>query len=158
MGPTPHCVDGTDGEKKMTRTAMTRRMNLGLLNTTDLPPNLFESYQQVIFEQRETDIFIHARAERLLTEIGNATFIICGAGLTQGIVQAAVGLRTRGFGVIIASDAVLDFGEPLVDMANLRMQAKGAIYAPTSEIVAPLPRRRPAAFRPAKVPQVRAKR
>lgn len=150
LGETAHCIDSTDGERKLARTILPRRVNMGLLNTTDLPENLFPHYQQVIFEQRDTDIFVHARAERLLTELSHATFVICGAGVAHGIVQAAVGLRTRGFGVILASDAVLDFEHPLADMANLRMQAKGTIYAPTSEIVAPLTKRRAAEFRYAK--------
>jgi len=149
MGERPHCVDGTNGEKKLPRTVLPRRVNLGLLNSTDLPENLLGRYQQVIFEKRNTDIFAHARAERLLTELRGSTFILCGAGVAQGLVQAAVGLRTRGFGVIVARDAIVDFGHPHADMARLRMQAKGAIFAPTADIVAtPIPPKR-RAFRTA---------
>ena len=149
MGERPHCVDGTSGEKKLPRTVLPRRVNLGLLNSTDLPGDLFGRYQQVIFEQRDTDIFAHARAERLLTELRGSTFILCGAGVAQGLVQAAVGLRTRGFGVIVAGDAIVDFGHPRAEMARLRMQAKGAIFAPTADIIAtPIPRKR-RAFRAA---------
>ncbi|MCL2700873.1 MAG: cysteine hydrolase [Phycisphaerae bacterium] len=149
MGERPHCVDGTNGEKKLPRTVLPRRVNLGLLNSTDLPGDLFGRYQQVIFEKRDTDIFAHARAERLLTELRGSTFILCGAGVSQGLVQAAVGLRTRGFGVIVAEDAILDFGHPRADMARLRMQAKGAIFAPTVDIIAtPIPPRQ-RAFRTA---------
>ncbi len=159
VGEGPHCVDGTEGERKLARTVLPRRVNLGLLNTTDLPHNIFHKFQQVIFEQRETDIFAHARAERLLTELKKATFVVCGAGVAQGLVQAVVGLRSRGFGVIVASDAILDFGHPLAKMAYLRMEAKGAIFAPTSEIVMPVKpplkqRNGAAAFRSAKTETV----
>lgn len=153
FGETPHCIDGTDGEKKMPRTTLPKRLNMGLLNTTDLPVNIFRTYQQVIFEKRDTDIFAHARAERLLTELTNSTFVICGAGVAQGIVQAVVGLRSRGFGVIIASDAILDFDHEAAKMAYLRMEAKGAIFAPTAELIAPLPKRRAAAFRGGAAPE-----
>ena len=161
MGETPHCVDGTEGERKLARTILPRRVNLGLLNTTDLQHNIFHRFQQVIFEQRETDIFAHARAERLLTELGKATFVVCGAGVAQGLVQAVVGLRSRGFGVIVASDAILDFKHPLAKMAYLRMEAKGAIFASTSEIVTPVKaaavkqRNGVAAFRSAKTEAAR---
>ena len=159
MGETLHCVDGTEGERKLARTILPRRINMGLLNTTDLPHNIFHKFQQVIFEQRETDIFAHARAERLLTELRKATFVVCGAGVAQGLVQAVVGLRSRGFGVIVASDAILDFAHPLAHMAYLRMEAKGAIFAPTSEIIAPVKspinKRSAAAFRSAKTDAVR---
>jgi len=137
FGRKPHCIEETDGERKLAPTIMSRRINMGLRNSTDLPPDLFERYQQVVFEKRDTDIFKHARAERLLTELGPATFVLCGAGIAQGIVQAAVGLRTRGFGVILARDAVLEFGQPLEPMALLRMEAKGVIFAKTSEIIMP---------------------
>jgi nicotinamidase-related amidase len=159
MGQTPHCVDGTAGERKLSRAILPRRIDLGLLNTTDMPANIFHQYQQVIFEQRDTDIFAHARAERLLTELRHATFVVCGAGVAQGIVQAVVGLRSRGFGVIVASDAILDFDHDLAPMAYLRMEAKGAIFAPTADIITPLPAnpRRPAAaaFRCAKLSAMR---
>ena len=151
----PHCVDGTSGEKKLPRTVLPRRVNLGLLNSTDLPENLFGRFQQVIFEKRDTDIFAHARAERLLTDLRGSTFILCGAGVAQGLVQAAVGLRTRGFGVIVARDAIVDLGHPRAEMARLRMQAKGAIFAPTADIIAtPIPPKR-RAFRTAGAPRPR---
>jgi len=156
IGERPHCIDGTPGEKKLPRTVLPRRINLGLINSTDLPGDLFGRNQQVIFEQRDTDIFAHARAERLLTELRGSTFILCGAGVAQGVMQAAVGLRTRGFGVIVAGDAIVDFAHPRAEMARLRMQAKGAIFASTTDIIAtPIPRKR-GAFRAATTPRTRA--
>jgi len=147
LAPVPHCVDGTAGERKLRRTILTPHVDLGLRNSTDLPADLFRSYRQVIFEMRHTDIFEHAPTERLITELPLATFVICGAGVAGGIVQAAIGLRSRGFGVILAQDAVLDLGDPLADMARRRMDAKGVVFAPTSEIIAPKPRRKLHPFR-----------
>lgn len=143
----PHCVEGTDGEKKLSRTVLPSRINLGLRNTTDLPRDLFETYQQVIFEKRNTDLLAHARAERLLTEMEHATFVICGAGVARPIFEAAIGLRNRGFGVVLATDAVYAPDEKAADMAWRRMEAKGVVLAPTSEIVAPRPAEVPQRFR-----------
>ncbi len=137
----PHCIDNTEGERKLSRTLLPRRINLGLRNITDLPREIFRHYQQVIFEKRATDIFTHTRIERLITELEADNFIICGAGLAKGIVEAAVGLRARGFGVIVAQDAVLDLDDPLTEMAYLRMEAKGVIFAPTAKIIVPIRRR-----------------
>ena len=147
MAEADHCVEGGDGERKLTRTLLPSRVNLGLRNTTDLPPDLFDENQQVIVEKRHTDIFVHARIERLLTTLTEGTFVICGAGLAHGIAQAAIGLRTRGFGVILAEDAVSDLGDELATMAARRMEAKGVIFAPTDEIVEPKQRPHLAAFR-----------
>ena len=144
----PHCVEGTPGELKMTRTLLTSRIDLGLRNVADLPPAIFRQFQQVIVEKRDTDIFKHARIERLITEMPPTTFILCGAGVGQGIAQAAIGLRSLGFGVIIARDAVLTTDGPQYILPMERMEAKGAVLLPTDKIVlAPRPRAR--ARRPA---------
>jgi nicotinamidase-related amidase len=143
----PYCVDDTEGEQKLAKTVLARRINLGLLNTTDLPDHIFQRYQQVIFEKRNADIFGHARAERLITELPLCTFVLCGAGISAGIVQAAVGLRSRGFPVILASDAALAVSPEQAMMAHLRMAAKGVVYATTESIIAPVAKPRRLSFR-----------
>lgn len=135
MAPVEHLIEGTDGEKRLHGTILNRCIDFGLRNVTDLPEDLFETYQQVIFEKRFTDIFEHARAERLLTELRADTFVVCGAGSATGVVEAVVGLRARGFGVILASDAILDLDHPKAEMAWLRMIAKGAVPMSTKDIV-----------------------
>jgi nicotinamidase-related amidase len=142
-----HLIEQSDGEKKLPRTILRSHIDLGLRNDTDLPRDLFENYQQAIFEKRETDIFRHAKAERLLTELPLGTVVLCGAGVADGLVAAAVGLRSRGFSVVLAEDAVVDFGDPRAEMAYLRMMAKGVVAAPTSEIIAPTTRLRAAPFK-----------
>jgi len=140
LGPlaaTPYCIEGSPGEKKMARTLLANRINLGLRNVTDLPQGIFRRYQQVIVEKRDTDIFKHARIERLITEMPPTTFIVCGAGVGQGIAQAVIGLRSLGFGVIVASDAVLTTDGPQYVLPMERMEAKGALLLPTDKIVLP---------------------
>ena len=142
MSRRPHCVEGTGGDRKLSQTVMPGRINLGMRNCTDLPENLLSDYRQVIFERRVTNLFSHARAERLFTQIEGATFIICGAGLAHGIAQAALGLRSRGFAVIVAKDATVDLSHPLAEMARRRMETKGVLFLPTAKIIAaPCPRR-----------------
>ena len=131
----------------MAKTILPRHIDFGLRNVTDLPGDLFAQYRQVIFEKRATDIFAHSRAERMITELGGGTFVICGAGLAHGIVEAAVGLRSRGFGVILATDAVLSLPGEKIEMAFRRMEAKGVIFAPTEKIILPTRDKPAAAFR-----------
>ena len=142
LAPVPHCVEGTDGEKRIYGTLLRRHVDLGMRNTTDLPRDIFGEVQQVIFEKRHTDIFLHARAERLLTELDAGGFVVCGAGSARGIVEAVIGLRQRGFKMLLAADAILDLDDPRAEMAWLRMVAKGAVPLSTDEIVRP-----PAALR-----------
>ncbi len=153
VGPlcdTPHCVEGTEGEQKVSRTVLRGSVDLGLRNSTDLPRHLLETHPQVIFEKRDTDLFRHARAERLITELEPTTVVVCGAGLAHGIVEASVGLRSRGFRVIAASDAVLTLDPGGSEMALKRMEAKGVEFVPTDEVCRyKKPRRR---YRPEPLP------
>lgn len=132
----PHCVEDTIGEKRLSGTTLPRCIDLGMRGTTDLPVEIFQHYQQVVFEQRYTDLFAHPRAERLLTELEVGTYVICGAGSAHGIVEAVVGLRQRNARIILAADAILDLGDAGAEMAWLRMLAKGAAPFSTKEIVA----------------------
>lgn len=134
----PHCIEGTDGERKLSRTILSRHIDLGIRNSTDLPVDIFERYRQVIFEKRCPDIFAHARPERLISQLESGTFVICGAGLVGGIVEAAVGLRKRGFAVIVASDAVLNLDGDAV-LARLRAEVKGVLFLTTRRIMATYP-------------------
>jgi nicotinamidase-related amidase len=149
-GPLPHpaCIEGSPGERRLPRTVLRQRINFGLRNTTDLPPRALRQYGQILFEQRVTDPFAHSRFERLITELGPATFILCGAGLAHGLLQVAVGLRARKFGVILASDAVVALPGERAEMGVLCMEAKGVVFAPARLIMAP-PRHPVAPFRTA---------
>lgn len=150
LGPLPlrACIEGSRGERRLPRTLLRRRINFGLRNTTDLPPRALRQYGQILFEQRVTDPFAHSRFERLISELGPTTFVLCGAGLAHGLLQAAVGLRARNFGVILASDAVVALPGENGEMAVLCMEAKGVVFAPARLIMAP-PRRPVAPFRTA---------
>ncbi|MDP6635198.1 MAG: isochorismatase family protein [Phycisphaerae bacterium] len=137
-GHIPYCIEGTEGELRVPRTMLPNYIAFGTRRITDLPESILEQYQQVVFEKRDLSILSNLRIERLLTQLsGNATFILCGAGLAGGIVQTAITLRSRRFGVILASDAVADLGDPSADMALRRMAAKGVISCPTAVIIAP---------------------
>ena len=134
MEAAPFCVEGTEGESKLPGTILPRYINLGLRNITDLPCDIFKRYQQVIIEQRLTDIFTHVRLERLVTEAFPATFVVCGASITKGVLKAALGLRHRGLDVVLVTDAVLDLEDELTEIAYRRMEAKGVVFCLTEEL------------------------
>ena len=135
LGKIPHCVEGTYGERKLPKTLISPYIDLGMRNITDLPEDILQRYRQVIFEQRCTNIFDHARAERLLSQLPPTTFVVCGAGVSFGVSQAAIGLRRRGYGVVVPSNAVLDFGSHNVKSVCRRMDAKGVVFLPTEKII-----------------------
>jgi nicotinamidase-related amidase len=75
--------------------------------------------------------------ERLITELDLSTFIVCGAGVGHGIVEAVIGLRNRGHRVLVAKDGVLAVGQPRYTFPMERMEAKGALLLPAKEIISP---------------------
>jgi len=142
----PHCVEDSGGEQKLPRTLLSRRIDLGLAHTADLPRDVLEQFEQVIFETRDEDVFHHQKFERLITELSSDyRFVLCGATVARGIKQAVLGLRRRGYEVIIAENAILDLRDPQTEMAWLQIMAKGARLVPTATII----RERRAPRRPA---------
>lgn len=138
LGPRPHCVEGSNGERKLLNTIIHPMIDLGMRNSTDLPNNLFDCYSQIVIEKRVSDLFLHARAERLFSEfIGKEKcFVLCGADVTGGLTLTALGLRSRGFNVVLAADGFLSPGK--WDSANLeipRMRAKGVVFMRTADII-----------------------
>ncbi len=139
LGPKPHCVEATPGEQKLPRTLQHPYIDLGIRNSTDLPDGIFDLYRQVIVEKRNPDLFMHARTERLFTELEGyhgVTFIACGANVDSGMTLTLIGLRARGFSVVLAADAVVSPGR--WDAAELqipRLYAKGVMFMKTSDIV-----------------------
>ncbi|NBB95646.1 MAG: isochorismatase family protein [Planctomycetes bacterium] len=143
LADVPHCIEDTAGERKLSKTLLNNYHNLGMSNNTDLPPDVFSRHQQVIIEKRHTDIFKHGRAERLVTESnGNTGFVVCGGAVHAGVVEAAVGLRSRGFTVIVPRDAVVTLDDPRAEYAVQRMDAKGVLMTRTHDVVTqPKPKR-----------------
>ena len=57
-------------------------------------------------------------------------------GISQfGVSQAAISLRNRGYGVVVPSNAVLDFGCHHMKRNCKRMGAKGVVFLSTEKIV-----------------------
>ena len=130
-----HCVEGSPGAEKLPGTLIYPCINLGIRNCTDLLPDLFDRYRQVIFEKRySTDIIAHARPERLISEMPHTRFVLCGAGLSQGLVEAALGLRFYGFDVTCAMDGMLNIGGDR-KYAMLKMRARGVEIMHTETII-----------------------
>jgi nicotinamidase-related amidase len=141
----PHCVEGSGGEEKLPRTLLPHRINLGLAHTADLPRDVLAEYDQVVFETRDEDVFHHQKFERLITELlGDHSFVLCGATAAAGIKQAVLGLRGRGFEVVVVKNAILDLDDPETEMAWLQTMAKGAQLMSTAQVVREyaVPRRR----------------
>ena len=121
-----YCVDGTEGQKKIRYTVLSRRISYAADGNTDLPLDLLSHYRQVILNKRCVDPFDEPRIERLLSELRAEEFIVMGA-IAEGAVEATVlGLLQRGKKVTVVMDAVgvRDYRE--AQLALRKIEAKGA--------------------------------
>lgn len=129
-----HCLDGTDGQKKIRYTLVDNRISFAADGNTDLPLDILRRYNQIILHKRCIDPFDEPRIERLLSEIRADNFILIGAD-TEGAVQAmALGLLQRGKRVAVVTDAIGSHDSREAEIALRKMQAKGAKLIETKNL------------------------
>ena len=128
------CLEGTDGQKKISYTSLYKAVEFQADGLTDIPEDLFSRYCQALFPIRCTDPFEEPRIERLLSEMGTDEFVLAG-GCAEGTVKAmALGLLQRGKHVMVVSDAVGSRDLKEGKLAFAKIKAKGAKLVDTKEI------------------------
>lgn len=101
----PHCVQGTDGQRKIDETLFPRPL---ILPNKPLNRNLVETvqkHQQIIVEKQELDLFSNPVAERLVRALPPRA-IVFGVATEYCVKLACLGLRQRGVQTVLISDAV----------------------------------------------------
>ncbi len=121
-----HCVDGTDGQKKIHYTLLQNRATFPADGSTDLPRDMMRQYKQIIFHKRCVDPFDEPRIDRLLSEVRASEFVLIGACAEDAVKATALGLLQRGKKVAVVVDAVGSRNKKDAQMALRKMQAKGA--------------------------------
>lgn len=134
-GLPPHCLDYTNGQKKLPFTLMPRRIILHGDNTLDLPLEPFRRYQQLIFSKRQVDFLTNPKADRLVNTVAVGHFIIFGALAEHCIKAAVLGLLTRRHRVVVVTDACGCWCSGEADLAFRQMDAKGAVLVTTGELL-----------------------
>lgn len=131
----PHCLAGTPGVQKLSCTLLPRRTLVQTDDTINLPHDLLTRYRQVLFLKRGDDLTRNPKADRLLTDIQVANFIILGVGLEESVRILALELLTRRRNVWLVSDACGYWDAQAADLAAKQLAAKGARVLTTDELV-----------------------
>ncbi len=129
-----YCVDGTEGQKKISYTLLKNRISFPADGWNALPADLLRRYQQVILHKRCTDPFEEPMIDRLLSEVRADEFILIGCDADQAVEATALGLLQRGRSVLVVDDATGGCDERRATLALRKMAAKGARIVTTSEI------------------------
>lgn len=125
-GEPQYCIDGTDGQRKISYTLVDNRVTFPADGSTDLPRDMLRRYQQVILHKRCIDPFEEPRIDRLLSEVAAAEFVLIGACAEGAIKAAALGLLQRDKKVCVVVDAVGYHDSREAKMAFRKVEAKGA--------------------------------
>ncbi len=129
-----YCLDGTEGQKKITCTLLNDRASFPADNINSLPADVLLAYRQVILHKRCIDPFDEPRIERLLSEVEADEFILIGAGTEYAVRATALGLLHRGKKVSIIVDALGSHNKREAKLALRKMQAKGAKLIMTKDV------------------------
>jgi len=123
---TNYCIDGTDGQKKIPYTLLSKRINFPADGSTDVPFNTLQRYRQIILHKRCVDPFDEPRIDRLLSEVQANEFLLIGASAEGAVQEMALGLLQRGKKVSVIVDAVGSQNRREAKLALRKMRAKGA--------------------------------
>lgn len=128
------CVEGTEGQRKIRYTTLPEHIIFPADNCQDMPRHILSDHQQIIFEKRSADPFVHPRADRLLTDTKADEFIVFGTGLTTAIEFTVLGLLRRSKNVLVVTDAVaMEKGRDAI-ITWRKLEAKGAKLVQTETV------------------------
>jgi nicotinamidase-related amidase len=133
-GTPSHCIDGTDGQKKIHYTLFDNRISLAADGSTDLPRDILRKYRQVILHKRCVDPFDEPRIDRLLSELRASEFILVGTSLEGAVKATALGLLQRGKKVTVIIDAIGSHNIGDAKLALRKMETKGAKVIETKKL------------------------
>jgi len=123
-----HCVDGTEGQRKLPFTIMKRFMLVEGDNTLGIKLDWFDEYQQVMFRKRTQDLLGNPKADRFLTQLPCRRYVLFGNGVENSVKSLALGLLARSKPVTILVDACGYWNASDSDLAARQINAKGACF------------------------------
>lgn len=131
-----HCVDGTIGQRKIEFTLFPQHARVEVDNTLSLQLNLFETFQQVIFRKRTSDLLANPKADRFLTQLSAREFLVFGTAVETSVKAIVLSLRARNKTVTVIADACGFWSIGAAELAFRQMCAKGAQMTTVDRLLA----------------------
>ena len=129
-----HCIEGTDGQQKISYTLLRDRVSFPADCWNALPADVLRLHRQIILHKRCIDPFEEPLIDRLLTELEVNEFVIIGIGAENAVISTALGLLQRGKRVRIVVDALGYTNKEEARLAIRKMAAKGAKLSQTRDL------------------------
>jgi len=99
----PHCIKGTDGQKKIKETKIKEALVIPFDKTMKID---FTKYRQFIFEKDKLSVFSNPNFEKAIEEIGKEIFVVYGVATEYCVKECVEGLLERNKNVYIVVDAI----------------------------------------------------
>lgn len=123
----PHCVRGTDGQRKLDDTLLLHPCVLENKPVDRSFHDLVRKHQQIIIEKQESDVFSNPAAEKLLRVLPPHA-IVFGVPAEQSVKLAALGLRRLGIKTAVIQNATLPLETRGAEKAEAAMRAAGVEF------------------------------
>ncbi|MCD6221701.1 cysteine hydrolase [bacterium] len=104
----PHCIKGTEGQKKINETKIKESLFIPFDRTIKID---FTKYRQFIFEKDKLSVFSNPNFERAIEEIGKEIFVVYGVATEYCVKECVEGLLERNKNVYIVVDAIKSVDE-----------------------------------------------
>jgi len=132
-----HCMDGTDGQKKIDETAPLNPLYVP--NHPLSPEEIHAALShtgEIIFEKQDFDVFIgncHARAILRMMLKPYRDIVVYGVYTEICVAHAVEGLASLGPKITIVSDAIADLG-PIADSVRAKWKEEGIEFVTLAQL------------------------
>jgi nicotinamidase/pyrazinamidase len=130
----PHCVRGTDGQKKIDDTLLLRPLTV---ESKPADRNFHETvrkHQQIVLQKQSLNVFTNPATEKFLRVLPPHA-IVFGVTTEHCVRLAALGLRKAGVKTVVISDAVNALGAESGEKAVDEMRKAGVDFITTDTLL-----------------------
>jgi nicotinamidase/pyrazinamidase len=123
----PHCVQGTEGQKKIDETLLPRPVTIENRVVDRNVLELIRKYQQVILQKQALDVFTNPMTERLIRALPQRA-VVFGVTTEYCVRHACAGLRRLGVKTVLVTDAICALAPGSGESALAEMERTGVEF------------------------------
>jgi nicotinamidase/pyrazinamidase len=123
----PHCVQGTEGQKKIDETLLPRPVTIENRVVDRNVLELIRKYQQVILQKQALDVFTNPMTDRLIRALPQRA-VVFGVTTEYCVRHACAGLRRLGVKTVLVTDAICALAPGSGESALAEMERTGVEF------------------------------
>ncbi len=130
----PHCVKGTDGEKKIPQTLLENHKVI--TSADELSEDIFSRYQQIIFEKQTFSLFDNEQAREFISRLNADRFCVFGVATdycVKAAVEGLIGLKKSN--IFLVEDAISAVDKTKGDAIIRDLRDKGVTVIRVEELI-----------------------